>query len=185
MTSPLIAEIRALPHDQQLAAALAVIEDLTGQDNPGIRYLIETMGLSVGMARILWALHRASPRILTRDQLAIVVWGHDQGGDDRSIDAYVKRIRARTAISIRTTSGVGYSLDSPLNIPTRPMAEVIGVRQAPSALETLLAYFDSKPDRAENDRTDPEPVRGHQQCNRRGCHDHAGSPDWAGHVSRG
>lgn len=61
MTSPIAAEIRALPPDQQLAAALAVIEDLTGQDNPGIRHLIETMGLSVGMARILWALHRASP----------------------------------------------------------------------------------------------------------------------------
>lgn len=187
MTSTIAAEIRALPADLQLAAALAVIEDLTGSENPGQQYLIETMGLSVGMARVVWALHRASPRILSRQQLAIVVWGHDDGGDDRSIDAYVKRIRQRTRIAIRTTSGVGYSLDDPLNIPTRSMADVIGVRPRPSALETLLAYFDSKPtsDRAENDRPHPQPVRGAQQRNRRGCDGDDRGIHRARDVSRG
>ncbi len=143
MTSPIVAEIRALPPDQQLAAALAVIEDLTGRDNPGIRYLVDHYGLSVGMARVLWALHRASPRILTRDQLAASVWGHGDVGGDRSIDTYVKRIRARSGVPIKTTYGIGYSLDRPLRIPTLTMGEVITAPQTARTLRALYRRFDA------------------------------------------
>lgn len=198
MTSPIVAEIRALPADEQLPAALAVIEDLTGLDSPGIRYLIETMGLTAGMARVLWALHRASPRILSRDQLARVMWGHGDAGDERSIDSQIKRIRARTDITILTTYGVGYSLARPLNIPTLPMPEVIAapavardMRALRARVGRLLADTQDIADEIdtltgpENDRTDPEPVRGNQQRNRRGGDDHAGGIHGAGHVSRG
>lgn len=139
MTSPIAAEIRSLPPDQQLGAALAVIEDLTGQDNSGIRYLIETMGLSTGMARVLWVLHRASPRVLTREQLATAIWGHGDAGDDRSVDSYIKRIRARAGIEITTYYGIGYALPQPLNIPTPPMAEVVASPAQAEALRNLAA----------------------------------------------
>lgn len=142
MTSAIAEEIRALPPDQQLAAALAVIEDLTGRDNPGIRYLVDRYGLSVGMARILWALHRASPRILTRDQLAATVWGHGEISDDRSIDSYVKRIRARAGVAIKTTYGIGYSLACPLRIPTLTMGEVITAPQTARTLRALHRRVD-------------------------------------------
>lgn len=198
MTSPIAAEIRSLPPDQQLAAALAVIEDLTGADNPGIRYLTGAMGLSVGMARILWALHRASPRILSRDQLAVTVWGHGDVGDPRSIDSQVKRIRQRTGLTIRTARGLGFSLPKPLRIPTVPMGEVITapgpvrrMRHINDRMTALIAEAQALSDEIhhltgpEHDRTDTEPVRGPQQRNRRGRHDPDRGIHGAGHVSRG
>lgn len=143
MTSPIAAEIRALPAALQLAAALAVIEDLTGQDNPGIRWLVDHYGLSFGQARVLWALHRAAPRILSRDQLARSVWGHGDVGEDRSIDSYIKRIRARAGVAIRTSYGAGYSLARPLPIPTLTMGEVITAPRTATALRALHGRVDA------------------------------------------
>ena len=53
-------------------------------------------------------------RILTRDQLAEQAWGRPVRHEDRSVDVYVSRLRAKLADAlpetklIRTHSGIGY-----------------------------------------------------------------------------
>ncbi|MFI3200104.1 MAG: response regulator transcription factor [Eubacteriales bacterium] len=50
----------------------------------------------------------------TREQLLNDVWGYDYEGEDRTIDTYIKQIRAKIKESrnvIRTVHGIGYRLE--------------------------------------------------------------------------
>ncbi|MEH6942761.1 response regulator transcription factor [Bacillus sp. JJ722] len=55
-------------------------------------------------------------RIFTREELIELIWGTDFGGDDRTVDVHIKRLRERFAkrtvdFSIKTVRGVGYKLE--------------------------------------------------------------------------
>ena len=63
---------------------------------------------------LLAALASHPERILTRDQLAEQAWGRPVRHEDRSVDVYVSRLRAKLgdalpeAKLIQTHSGIGY-----------------------------------------------------------------------------
>lgn len=56
-------------------------------------------------------------RVFTREDLLNLVWGHDYIGDDRTIDAHIKRLREKcekanlTSYKISTVWGVGYKFE--------------------------------------------------------------------------
>jgi DNA-binding response OmpR family regulator len=70
--------------------------------------------LSVRELQVLVALARREGRILTREQLYELVWGGRLRGDDRSVDVYVSKLRAKLAAAlpewrfIHTHVGFGY-----------------------------------------------------------------------------
>lgn len=53
-------------------------------------------------------------RVLTRDKLMDEVWGPDYFGDTRTLDAHIKRLRAKVEgrphepIHLTTVRGIGY-----------------------------------------------------------------------------
>jgi DNA-binding response OmpR family regulator len=56
-------------------------------------------------------------RIMTREELFAEVWGRSSRPDDRSVDVYVSRLRAKLGEAIpgsrliRTHNGIGYRFD--------------------------------------------------------------------------
>ncbi|PLS09501.1 hypothetical protein CVD27_01275 [Neobacillus cucumis] len=55
-------------------------------------------------------------QVFTRNQLIEQIWGGDFGGDERTVDVHVKRLRDRFSIltddfRIKTIRGVGYLLE--------------------------------------------------------------------------
>lgn len=65
---------------------------------------------------LLHTLAQNAGRVLSREQLLELVWGYDYHGDDRVVDAAIKRLRAKIRQSgldddlIHTIRGVGYKL---------------------------------------------------------------------------
>jgi two-component system alkaline phosphatase synthesis response regulator PhoP len=68
---------------------------------------------------LLRALMMNSGRILNRDQLIQIAWGHHFAGTARTVDVYVERLRKKIqphlsgAFYIRAVRGFGYSLTPP------------------------------------------------------------------------
>jgi DNA-binding response OmpR family regulator len=60
---------------------------------------------------------RNPKRVLTREKILQQVWGLEYLGESRTIDAHVRRVRAKlgdaAAILIETVVGVGYRLGGP------------------------------------------------------------------------
>ncbi|GKU76752.1 response regulator transcription factor [Paenibacillus sp. L3-i20] len=57
-------------------------------------------------------------RLFSRDELIRLVWGSDYGGDERTVDVHIKRLRKRfphtdRGFVIHTIRGVGYKLEVP------------------------------------------------------------------------
>jgi len=55
-------------------------------------------------------------RLFTRDELITLIWGADYGGDERTVDVHIKRLRKRFdrfehSFKIRTVRGLGYKLE--------------------------------------------------------------------------
>jgi two-component system OmpR family response regulator len=55
-------------------------------------------------------------RVFSRDELIHLIWGSDYGGDERTVDVHIKRLRKRFAeggssFNIHTIRGVGYKLE--------------------------------------------------------------------------
>ena len=67
--------------------------------------------------KILGALAKNPGRVLSRGQLVEIVQGHDFGGDDRVIDAHIKKIRQKIETTpsdpqlILTVYGIGYKFN--------------------------------------------------------------------------
>ena len=78
--------------------------------------LVDGRPLSLTMRELqLLATLAAHPqRIMTRDELFTEVWGSEPRSDDRSVDVYVSRLRAKLAAAlpelrlIHTHNGIGY-----------------------------------------------------------------------------
>ncbi len=73
-----------------------------------------TLNLSVRELDLLAALAERSGRVITREQLYEAVWGGTLRHDDRSVDVYVHKLRAKLAAAmpgwgfIHTHFGFGY-----------------------------------------------------------------------------
>lgn len=65
---------------------------------------------------LLFILACHAPRTLTRDQLIELVWGYDFGGNERTVDVHINRLRTRfekydADWRIVTVRGLGYRLE--------------------------------------------------------------------------
>lgn len=85
-------------------------------------YVVHLDGVKVDMTRrefeLLVFLVRNTGRVLTRDVLLKEVWGLSYGGETRTVDAHIRRLRAKLGVHehlIETVIGVGYKLR-----PTNP-----------------------------------------------------------------
>lgn len=68
--------------------------------------------------RLLQHLMEHPGRVFSRDQLIDAVWGHDGYVDERTVDAYIRRLRRELNAGgepdlIRTVRAAGYALDLP------------------------------------------------------------------------
>ncbi|MBP1993178.1 DNA-binding response OmpR family regulator [Paenibacillus eucommiae] len=52
-------------------------------------------------------------RVFSRDELIYLIWGSDYGGDERTVDVHIKRLRQRFdgGFRIHTIRGIGYKLE--------------------------------------------------------------------------
>lgn len=72
------------------------------------------LSLTVRELQLLVTLWSNPQRILTRDELHTAVWGEPVRRDDRSVDVYVSRLRAKLGAAlpdqklIHTHNGIGY-----------------------------------------------------------------------------
>jgi DNA-binding response OmpR family regulator len=72
------------------------------------------LGLTVRELQLLVTLSKHPQRIMTREELFAQVWGGRPRGDDRSVDVYVSRLRAKLSKAlpgsrlIHTHNGIGY-----------------------------------------------------------------------------
>ncbi|UNL82877.1 response regulator transcription factor [Priestia koreensis] len=75
-----------------------------------------TFDLPLKEFELLFSLASTPGKIFTRDQLIEKIWGFDYGGDERTVDVHIKRIRERlgghqTGFEIKTIRGLGYKLE--------------------------------------------------------------------------
>src|SRR6187200_3362527 len=72
------------------------------------------LSLTMRELQLLVTLAQHPQRIMTRDELFAAVWGTEPRPDDRSVDVYVSRLRAKLgealpdARLIHTHNGIGY-----------------------------------------------------------------------------
>jgi DNA-binding response OmpR family regulator len=72
------------------------------------------LSLTVRELQLLITLWSNPQRILTREELYAAVWGSEPRRDDRSVDVYVSRLRAKLSEAIpdtkliHTHNGIGY-----------------------------------------------------------------------------
>ena len=72
------------------------------------------LSLTLRELQLLVTLSRHPQRIMTREELFTEVWGGEPRRDDRSVDVYVSRLRAKLgealpdARLIHTHNGIGY-----------------------------------------------------------------------------
>lgn len=72
------------------------------------------LSLTVRELQLLVTLAEHPQRIMTREELFAEVWGGKPRGDDRSVDVYVSRLRAKLSQAlpetrlIHTHNGIGY-----------------------------------------------------------------------------
>jgi DNA-binding response OmpR family regulator len=72
------------------------------------------LSLTVRELQLLVSLASHPQRIMTREELFAAVWGGEPRGDDRSVDVYVSRLRAKLGEAlpgqrlIYTHNGLGY-----------------------------------------------------------------------------
>lgn len=60
---------------------------------------------------LLAQLASACPRVLTREQLLVAVWGYRDGSGARTVDSHVRAVRRKLGDDvIRTVHGIGYGL---------------------------------------------------------------------------
>jgi DNA-binding response OmpR family regulator len=74
--------------------------------------------LSIRELRLLTELGRRADRIMAREELFGLVWGHDMRPGDRSVDVYVRKLRVKLGEAlpawrfIHTHFGFGYRLSA-------------------------------------------------------------------------
>jgi DNA-binding response OmpR family regulator len=75
-----------------------------------------TLMLSIRELRLLTELARRTDRIISREELFRLVWGHEMRRGDRSVDVYVRKLRVKLEVAlpewkfIHTHFGFGYRM---------------------------------------------------------------------------
>ncbi|MHB8693601.1 MAG: winged helix-turn-helix domain-containing protein [Solirubrobacteraceae bacterium] len=75
-----------------------------------------TLTLSIRELRLLTELARRVDRIMSREELFVLVWGREMRAGDRSVDVYVRKLRVKLGEAlpgwsfIHTHFGFGYRL---------------------------------------------------------------------------
>jgi DNA-binding response OmpR family regulator len=68
--------------------------------------------------RLLYALAKETPRVVTRDELLQRIWGRRRMGRDRTVDVFVRKLREKIDVQsprntfVHTRYGVGYKLEA-------------------------------------------------------------------------
>lgn len=111
------AEIMALPERDRLAAALDLIDELTGQGEVEILAIMRRFGLSPKEAAILSFLNARAGRVCSRDAIFTHVWG-DCDVDSKIVDVYLSRIRPALPDRdlIENKWGIGWTLRAALDL---------------------------------------------------------------------
>ena len=123
-TKELVARIkavlrRAANHQESAPAAtenIVQLPDLTVDKN---NYIVTLYGAALALPpkelELLYFLASSPNQVFTRDQLLDRVWGYDYGGDSRTVDVHIKRLREKLgdheAWSLHTVWGVGYRFE--------------------------------------------------------------------------
>ena len=123
-TKELVARIkavlrRAATRQESAPAAtenIVQLPDLTIDKNNYIATLYGTpLALPPKELELLYFLASSPNQVFTRDQLLDRVWGYDYGGDSRTVDVHIKRLREKLgdheAWSLHTVWGVGYRFE--------------------------------------------------------------------------
>ena len=77
----------------------------------------ENANLTPTEFRLLYALAKESPRVVTRDELLQQIWGRRASGRDRTVDVFLRKLREKIDARaprhefLHTRYGVGYKLD--------------------------------------------------------------------------
>jgi len=116
----LIARVRAVL--RRIRPALAEEELTFGplrMDLARHRVYRDTVAIHLGPTeyRLLRVFMEHPGRVLSRDQLLNLVWGHDVYVEERTVDVHIRRLRKAINVGgpdlIRTVRAAGYSLDEP------------------------------------------------------------------------
>ena len=76
--------------------------------------------MSIRELRLLTELARRLDRIVSREELFLLVWGKTMRSGDRSVDAYIRKLRVKLGLAlpewsfIHTHFGLGYRLSAEL-----------------------------------------------------------------------
>ena len=93
--------------------------------------------LSIRELRLLTELARRRDRIVSRDELFLLVWGRTMRTGDRSVDVYIRKLRVKldralpTWSFIHTHFGLGYRLSAEPKIGASSGTRQRGVRRQP------------------------------------------------------
>ena len=116
----LIARVRALLRRARIAAEQAVQVGAVRLDRSRFEVALGGRALLLPRKEFDLLFHLASypGRTFARDELIEQIWGYDYGGDERTVDVHVKRLRDRfpedrSGFRIRTIRGLGYRLEVP------------------------------------------------------------------------
>lgn len=84
--------------------------------------------LSIRELRLLTELTRRADRIVSRDEMFLLVWGRTMRAGDRSVDVYIRKLRVKLNnalpgwIFIHTHFGLGYRLSAEPREPGQALA---------------------------------------------------------------
>lgn len=117
--------VMAQPEDQRLEAALAIIDDLSGQVGADVVLLQQAYRLTKAEAVMLAAINARAMELVSHDSLATVLWGPwAEQRDPAGVKVYVARLRrklAGTGHVITCVWGHGYRLESRIDLLNRPV----------------------------------------------------------------
>lgn len=128
----LVVRVRSiLRRTEQAAASEAAVLVLEDLELDSAQHQVHVAGRPVALTalemRLLGALLLANGRVLDRDGLLDVLYGHGEGDvTDRAIDVYVKRLRKKLGDDpaapryVATVRGVGYRAAGPVRRRERP-----------------------------------------------------------------
>ncbi|MFC3059532.1 winged helix-turn-helix domain-containing protein [Paenirhodobacter populi] len=127
------ADIMALPPQDRLPAALAVIGDLTGEEN-GMAAAYRELGLSPTQARIAAYLTRKSPGVVPFDAITLVAGGiasDPMFPDTAKTHVHNLRRKLPPAIRVVTVWGEGYRIEGefPKPVKTPPVQIPADIRR--------------------------------------------------------
>jgi len=114
----LTVRVRALLKRSRIGADKAVRIGSLALDRSTYKVTVGTESFTLPLKEfeLLYTLAGTPGQVYTREQLIERIWGLDYGGDNRTVDVHIKRLRERFAdmggFAIETVRGLGYRLEA-------------------------------------------------------------------------